>query len=310
MPFLGATAVSVFTVAKDIFDDPANTGSDLKAALISFADSLVTKVLTSSDVAAKLAVYFGAEEVEEAIPYVGWALKALAMEAAAAQLAQTIGEVVASPRVVEFDLTVTMDAVITLTPDSSTGSEFPATATSVHLTAQYSDNTTRTYQADVDPAKVRSLTIDWHDIPVGGHVTFVVAMFSAEGWGVGKGQSATILNEITKGQQALTVAITVQQLLYPIDADTTFRHHQLLGYDDRLRVAGDSGRTDRHRREPGQRTERAPPRSSGRDHAQRRPRDPRLQLGGVRARHSSGRQRPGRHRAVHDAEHRLPAGRR
>ena len=231
VPFLGATAVSVFTVAKDIFDDPANTGSDLKAGLISFADSLVTKVLTSSDVAAKLAVYFGAEEVEEAIPYVGWALKALAMGAAAAQLAQTIGEVVASPRVVEFDLKVTMDAVITLTPDSSTGSEFPATATSVHLTAQYSDNTTRTYQADVDPAKARSLTIDWHDIPVGGHVTFVVAMFSAEGWGVGKGQSATILNEITKGQHALTVAITVQQLLYPIDADTTFRHHQLLGYD-------------------------------------------------------------------------------
>ena len=234
VPFLGATAVSVFTVAKDIFDDPANTGSDLKAALISFADSLVTKVLTSSDVAAKLAVYFGVEEVEEAIPYVGWALKALAMEAAAAQLAQTIGEVIASPRVIEFDLTVTMDAVITLTPDTSpgTGSEFPATATSVHLTAQYSDNTTRTYQEAFDPAKGQSLRIDWHDIPVGGHVTFVVAMFSAEGWGVGKGQSATIVNEITKGQQALIVDIAVQQKLYPIDADTTYRHHQLLGYDN------------------------------------------------------------------------------
>ena len=234
VPFLGATAVSVFTVAKDIFDDPANTGSDLKAALTSFADSLVSKVLTSSDVAAALAVYFGAEEVEEAIPYVGWALKALAMGAAAAQLGQTIGEVIASPRVIEFDLKVTMDAVITLRPDTSpgTGSEFPATATSVHLTAQYSDNTTRTYQEAFDPAKGQSLRIDWHDIPVGGHVTFVVAMFSAEGWGVGKGQSATIVNEITKGQKALIVDIAVQQKLYPIDADTTYRHHQLLGYDN------------------------------------------------------------------------------
>ena len=26
------------------------------------------------------------------------------------------------------------------------------------------------------------------------------------------------------------VAIAVQQQLYPIDADTTYRHHQLLGY--------------------------------------------------------------------------------
>ena len=37
------------------------------------------------------------------------------------QLAQTIGEVIGSPRVVEFDLTVTMNAQITLTPDPSTG---------------------------------------------------------------------------------------------------------------------------------------------------------------------------------------------
>ena len=231
VPFLAATALSVFTVAKDIFDGSANTGSDLKAALVSFADSLVTKVLTAADVAAKLAAFFGAEEAEEALPFVGWALKAVAMGAAIAQLAQTIGEVVCSPRVVEFDLRVTMNAVITLTPDPSTGSEFPQTATTVQLTAQYSDNTTRTYTAKILDSKVPSLTIDWADVPVGGTVTFVVAMFSAEGWGVGKGQSATIQNEINdQTHQVLAVGVSVQQQLYPLGADTTYHHNRLLGY--------------------------------------------------------------------------------
>ena len=43
------------------------------------------------------------------------------MEATVVQLAQTIGEVIGSPRVVEFDMTVTMNAQITLVPDAGTG---------------------------------------------------------------------------------------------------------------------------------------------------------------------------------------------
>lgn len=234
-PFLATLALDVYTIGKDIFTDDPNTGADLKAALISLSDSIVTKVLTAADVAAKLALYFGAEEAEEAIPYVGWALKAIAMEAAVEQLAQTIGEVISSPRVVEFDLTVTMDAVITLTPASVNKhpGEFPTTATSVAVTAQFSDNTTRTYTAPVDVANQASLTIHWDDVPVGGKVTFLVAMFSKEGWGVGKGQSQTILNEINdKANGVLAVSIEVEQQLYPIGADTTYGHSRLLTYAD------------------------------------------------------------------------------
>lgn len=239
VPFLASVALSVYTVAKDIITDSPNTGSDLEGVLISLADSLVSKVLTAADVAAQLASYFGAEEAEEAIPIVGWALKALAMEATAEQLAQTIGEVIASPRVVEFDLTVTMDAVITLKPAASTGAEFPATAASVAITAQYSDNTTRTHTIAIADPKVPSITIDWKDIPVGGTVTFIVAMSSAEGWGVGKGQSAEILNEINDTSNGvLAVSIDVEQQLYPLGPETTYHHNQLLSY---ISEAGNSG---------------------------------------------------------------------
>ena len=235
VPFIAGLVLDVYTIGKDLFSGDANTGADIKDALISLSSTIVTKVLTAADVAAQLALYFGAEEAEEAIPYVGWALKAIAMEAAAAQLAQTIGEVVSSPRVVEFDVTVSMDAVITLTPAQVNGhqGEFPSTATTLSITAQYSDSTTRTYRAAVDPGKETSLTIRWSDVPVGGKVTFVVAMFSAEGWGVGKGQSATVDNTINdKTGHVLAVAIEVEQQLYPISADTTYRHDQLLTYVD------------------------------------------------------------------------------
>ncbi|GAA2164269.1 hypothetical protein FHX52_4768 [Humibacillus xanthopallidus] len=233
VPFLASLALEVYTIGKDIFTGDANTGADLKDALISLSSSLVTKVLTASDVAAQLALYFGAEEAEEAIPYVGWALKALAMEAAVEQLAQTIGEVISSPRVVEFDLTVTMNAVITLTPADVNGhpGEFPSTATTVAITAQFSDSTTRTWTGPVDVTNRSSLTIHWNDVPVGGTVTFVVAMFSAEGWGVGKGQSASMANEINDTKAGvLSVGVAVAQQLYPLSSETTYAHHQVLTY--------------------------------------------------------------------------------
>jgi hypothetical protein len=233
VPFLAGLALDVYTIGKDIFSGDANTGADLKDALISLSSTLVTKVLTAADVAAQLALYFGVEEAEEAIPYIGWALKALAMEAAVESLAQTIGEVVSSPRVVEFDLTVTMNAVITLTPAPVDGhpGEFPSTATTLAITAQFSDSTTRTFTAAVDDTKQSSLTIHWDDVPVGGTVTFVVAMFSAEGWGVGKGQSTTMPNEINdKVGGVLAASVEVAQQLYPLSADTSYVHNQVLTY--------------------------------------------------------------------------------
>ncbi|MDE1150830.1 MAG: hypothetical protein PW843_30135 [Azospirillaceae bacterium] len=230
--FLLSTAYSIFTVARDLFTGSENTGNDISAALISLSESLITKVLTSTEVIAKLAVYFGAEEVEEAIPFVGWAVKVLALEGAVAQLAQTIGEVIGSPRVVEFAFKVTMDARITLVP--VTGETFPATATRYTVTAQYTGNTTRSYSGTIADPQTPSIRIDWSDVPVGGQVTFVVALFDQNGWGVGKGLSATVDNLINAkdehGQGILAVTVAVEQSLYPLSADTRYLHSHLLAY--------------------------------------------------------------------------------
>jgi len=219
-------ASNVYASAKDLFTDPSKVGKDISSLVVTLANALVKNVLTKPDILASLAAYFGIEETEEAIPFVGWGFKALAMEAAATQLAQTVGEVVGSPRVVEFDLTLTMDAQITLVPEQA----FPDTASSFTITAQYTGNTTRTYVGTMPRDKVPSIVVDWKDVPVGGKVSFVVAMFDRNGWGVGKGQAGPCDN-LLDGHPIFTAKVTVKQELYPLTADTTYQHRQLLQYN-------------------------------------------------------------------------------
>jgi hypothetical protein len=222
-------AGGVYAAVDDLFTDPSKVGKDISALVLTLGNALVKSVLTKPDVLAALATYFGIEEAEEAIPFVGWGFKAVAIVATALQLGQTVGEVVGSPRVVEFDLAVTMDARITLVPDSSTGNEFPQTAKTYTITAQYTGNTTRTYTGTMPSEKVASIVVDWKGVPVGGKVSFVVAMFDANGWGVGKGQAGPFENVLSG--PIFTATVSVKQELYPLAAGTTYQHRQLLQYD-------------------------------------------------------------------------------
>ena len=221
LPIVG----SVFTTVEDLFTDPQKVGKDIGALVLTLSNALIKNVLTKPEVLAELGVYFGLEEAEEAIPFVGWAFKAIAMAATVLQLGQTVGEVAGSPRVVEFDLTVTMDAQITLVPDS----EFPQTAKTYTITAQYTGNTTRTYSGTVADPKASSIVVDWNDVPVGGTVSFVVAMFDANGWGVGKGKAGPCQNFLN-GNPVFKAQVTVEQELYPLTKNTTYQHSQLLQY--------------------------------------------------------------------------------
>ncbi len=233
-------ASNVYATVKDLFADPSKVGKDISSLVLTLGNALVKNILTKPDVLAALAEYFGLEEAEESIPFVGWGFKVLAMEAAAAQLAQTVGEVVGSPRVVEFNLTLTMNAQITLVPKDA----FPDTASSFTITAQYTGNTTRTYTGTMPDNKVPSIVVDWKEVPVGGKVSFVVAMFDRNGWGVGKGQAGPFEN-LLDGHPIFTATVTVMQALYPLTAGTTYQHSQLLPIQPRIPVG--AGPTGAHR---------------------------------------------------------------
>ncbi|WP_246070393.1 NHL repeat-containing protein [Paenibacillus kobensis] len=228
--FIAPTVYSIYTVVKDIIDGSSNTGNDVKNMISSIADRIVSKLLTGTEFAAELAAILAVEEVEEAIPVVGWGLKALALEGTVAQLAQTVGEVIAAPRVVDFELTLTMDASITLNAAADDGQqpEFAATASYYIVTAQYSDNTTRTYRGDIPDPKAASVSFELKNIPVGGKVTFLAAVYSEEGWLVGGGKSKEMDNLLTPGKEQLIASVAVKQMLYPLSEQTTYGHSQLL----------------------------------------------------------------------------------
>ncbi len=227
--FFGPAVISIVLAVWDIISNPNMAGKDLTNLLTGIADSLMQNVLGAADVAAALAAVFGGEEVAEAIPIVGWALKAEAIEATIEQLAQTVGEVVGSARVTEFDLTVAMDDQFTLVPADKSG--FPETATHFTVTAQFSDVTGYVYTGQFPDPKVAQVQFTWSDMPVGGTVSFLVAFYSEEGYLVGKGESPVMANFITTGQASLVVPdIAITQLLYPLSADTIYKHQQLLQY--------------------------------------------------------------------------------
>lgn len=232
--FAATVIEEIYAILRDVINGSPNTGGEIEGDLIALVDNVVGKLLTSKEVIAALVGFLTAEEIEEAIPIVGWALKALSLEGAVSQLAQTICEVTTAPRIVEFDLAVTLTTQVTLTPDmgnSTAQPEFAATATTFLITAQYSDNTARTFTGDVADPKVPSLVASWDGVPIGGTVTFLASLYSQEGHLVGKGQSATIANIVPEGETQLAVSIPVTQLLYPLDSSTTYQHSQLLQCD-------------------------------------------------------------------------------
>ena len=188
-------------------------------------------MLTSTEVLAKLAAYFGSEEAEEAIPIVGWAMKAVLIQAGVEQLAQTIAEVAGSTRVTEFGLTVTMPVEFNLVPADASG--FANTATTYTVTAQYTDVTGYVWHGDVPDDKTAQITFTWDKMPVGGSVRFLVALYSVEGWLVGSGTTDTLDNVITSGRTALVVPpIRVQQTLYPLTGATSYVHQRVLGFEN------------------------------------------------------------------------------
>lgn len=228
--FIVPTIVQIVLAVEDSIVHPDQAGEDLKNFFVTLGDTLVQRVLSSSEVIAKLAGYFGAEEVIEAIPFVGWAIKAELVEATVEQLAQTVGEVIGSQRVVEFDVTISMDVAFTLVPGDKGG--FPATATTYTVTAQYTDLTGYVYTGDLADAKVDNIQFTWDHMPIGGTVKFLVAFYSTEGWLVGKGESPNMPNRVTPGQGAMIVPpIAIMGFLYRLTNQTTYHHSHLLGYD-------------------------------------------------------------------------------
>ena len=197
--------------------------------------------------AAKVFGYAGAKEAEEAIPFIGWAVRVLSMIGGIAQLAQTTGEILSSPPVLENTVCISMSTTITVQHDPRDFA-FPATARKYIVRGIYDGTLVREVCRTLSTTRSDPIVETFNNIPIGGTVHFDVWFLSDDNWvcgyaGTGHWENTDQIGE--DGQpvqrwvpesvknfpaQAGAVNLVLKENLVPLTATTTYHHREKIGY--------------------------------------------------------------------------------
>lgn len=170
-------------------------------------------------------------QFEQAIPFVGWALKLLSISATLGALAETTAEVLSSPWVIKNSATATQKMRITIDHDPD-DYQFPATAKTYKIIIKWGDAADRTIGPIDMPGTTVSdpIVVEVDNALAGGVVEATVGFYSDTGWLAGRGSTGRISNVIPAGHDTLDAAITIEEMLVPLDETTLYSHKQSLNY--------------------------------------------------------------------------------
>lgn len=186
-------------------------------ALLDAAPAILVDLFTET--AVQLGAAFGP---------LGIALKVMAVLASAAQIAVTVGEVLASPAVATNRISLTMDTTVRLAHDPR-DFQFPAAARSWTALAYYDGGAVpRSLSGTIDPGRVEPIDIVFSGVPSGGQVKFVVSLYSDQDCLVGIAQSQLIDN---LPDTASLVSLTLVEQLAALTFRTLYEHSLKLGWD-------------------------------------------------------------------------------
>lgn len=193
---------TMFNLIKTVISVVMNTKLDAETMLAQdaeaigkfLAENLLPDLLqTGCAYGAILIAQLAAGAVMESIPFLDIASLIFNGAITAAQLSQTIAEVVQSPFVFTTDVARTFDLVLTIEPDADMH-EFPPEAIggSYQISIAFSINATPAVRTLTMPATTWSepLHATFSELPAGGRIQVSVFMYSTTGWQAGQGQSA------------------------------------------------------------------------------------------------------------------------
>lgn len=169
-----------------------------------------------------------AGEVLDEVPVIGKILAAASTVALASELAQTIGEMSASPAAYVDDLTAAHDIEVTIYHDPDDTAGFPAVADYYILTAMFDNGTPHSSgRIDMPGTTVTDpLYYTFTGVPYGGKVKVCVGFYAdKDNWLAGKGCTDNFTNDVDSAE------ITIKEIKVPLNSDTVYGHKQKIVLD-------------------------------------------------------------------------------
>jgi hypothetical protein len=194
--------------------------------------------------AAAIVGEIGVAEAEDAIPLAGWISLGISIAVGVASIIETSVELSQVPWTDIDDLSFTHDLSVTILKDSGNpdadppdpgDDTFPKAADHYKVTALFDDGTPRVQTLALpQPVPATLPAVVFPGVPLGGNVNVSVAFSQvptdpfqpAGGVLLGKGSTGLIPNTL-----GATPTITIQELQFPITANTTYVHKQKTAVD-------------------------------------------------------------------------------
>lgn len=180
------------------------------------------------------------DEAEDSIPIVGWVLRAIDVGLDGAQLAETTGELLSSPALLEYQVRRAFNVRVRLSPDPAHGmpgkpetAVWPAVSDHFVLTLQYLGGTNFVQKGTL-PATTSNTPIDvtFTTVPAGGRIQITAGIYAANGWLCGKWTSDWLDAKPDNGFTLDVPPGTITELLVPLSSDTQYAYKEKIVYDD------------------------------------------------------------------------------
>jgi hypothetical protein len=216
----------------------ANSGSAV-GVLTSLGSAVISALFASGEAPAFLVslglVITTGEAIDDLGP-LGLFFRAVSVLADVAMIAQTVGEVLASPALFMNQLSLTQTTTVTISHDKD-DFQFPATARKYEVTLTYDTASKVAHKqcGTIEPGRVDPIVAVFDGVPSGGMVTVDVYLTTDSGCIVGRstGQDGMTPGPYgpVLGTQA-SIALTIKELLIPLLQTTQYLHDVKLEYQN------------------------------------------------------------------------------
>lgn len=207
----------------------------MKLIATSIAGFIVEKVMTR--VLAYITATIMAEEVANAIPFVGQALQVAAVLADVAQITQTTAEILASPATMALTVTRSMGLEVKVHPDPKHGEKgrpetatWPTVGTKYKIIVTYKGGTTFVNEGKL-PEGNNPIVVNFLDVPVGGSFKISTYIYSETNWLCGVWESKWEKALLNDREVLKLVEGNIEEILVPLTSEVQYNYYKKAIYN-------------------------------------------------------------------------------